>query len=156
MSFQIAFARLDSAKTAFFRKLRRPPAHEVIRFYRTDGRTCVCSVIQQKIGRKRHVAFIRMAAYAGDPAESIEGLASAASRDLGAPAASLTFWYVNQGEWEGRSTILKVEFAAFADGRFAGPRWIPQDMPRVLARQVERAQRTLSSSCTASVLGGRR
>lgn len=159
MSYPNAFARLNLAWAALRRRLKPTASNEIIRFVDKSGSHVVCQMVSIAIGGRRNVVFISVAGSPNDPAAHIEGLASSAFRDLGAPAASLVFWTIDSDEWDlcdERVTIHRLEFTSFADGRFSGPKWIPEAMPDALAKQVARAQHELFPNSAATVPGGRR
>jgi hypothetical protein len=132
---------------------RRLPAHELIRFFNKDGGNCVCLVVCCKVGREHHVAFVSVPGSPSQPAANIEGLASSVFRDMGAPTASLVFWDVDRHQWDDGITIHRVEFLSLIDGRFSGPKWIPETLPHALAKQIARAQYETSTGTAPA--GGR-
>jgi len=156
MSYLNAFARLDLALAALRRRFQRSASSELIRFINKDGSNCVCLVVRRKIGRQRHVAFVSVAGSPNHPAASIEGLASSAFRELGAPAASLVFWFVDRHEWDDGITIQRVEFLSLAAGKFSGPQWIAETLPGPLLKQVALARPEIFSAWPATAPGGPR
>ncbi|CAN5341118.1 hypothetical protein BH10PSE4_BH10PSE4_11400 [soil metagenome] len=135
---------------------KQPPDHETIRFVTKNGGNCYCQIVRCRIGRARHVAFLNVAGSPHHPTASVEGLASSAFRDMGAPAASLVFWDVDRHEWDDGITIHRVEFQSLVAGRFSGPKWISEAMPEALAKQVALAQHEIFANWTATAPGGRR
>ena len=123
----------------FFKRRRELPEHEVIHFMTRHGGICHCHVVRCAIGDKLHVAFLNIAGSKQHPTGDIEGLASAALRVMGAPAASLVFWDVDRHEWEDRVTHHRVEFGSLSRGGFSSPRWRMEPLPQPLADAVERA-----------------
>lgn len=126
----------------FSKRRRELPEHEVIHFMTRHGGVCHCRVVCCAIGDKLHVAFLNIAGSPQHPTGDIEGLASAALRVMGAPAASLVFWDVDRHEWEDRVTYHRVEFGGLSRGGFASPRWRMEPLPELLAEAVARAWAT--------------
>lgn len=127
---------------SFFKPRRELPEHEVIHFMTRHGGVCQCHVVRCAIGDKLHVAFLNIAGSPQHPTGDIEGLASAALRVMGAPAASLVFWDVDRHEWEDRVTCHRVEFGSLSRGGFSSPRWRMEPLPEPLAEAVARAWET--------------
>ena len=145
---------LRNAILAILPRVRsRLPAHEIIRFFNKDGGNCVCLVVCCKVGRKHHIAFVSVAGSPSRPTANIEGLASSVFRVMGAPTASRVFWDVDRDEWDDSITIHRVEFLSLIDGRFSGPKWIPETLPCALAKQIARAGHKISNETPPA--GGR-
>ncbi|WP_419318818.1 hypothetical protein ACN2C7_17845 [Caulobacter sp. ErkDOM-E] len=156
MSYPNAFPCLSRALAALRQRRQRPATSEIIRFVTKNDGVCYCQVVRCKIGRKRHVAFLNVAGSLHHPTGDIEGLASSALRDMGAPAASLVFWEVDRYETDDRIFIHRVEFQSPASGRFSDPKWIPEALPEALAKQVALAQHEIFLNWTPRAPRGRR